>query len=70
MLLQNLSPGLIETEFFDVATRDINPQLKEQVGKFLAGRQPLYPQDLADAIVYLLSAPPHVQIHELTLSGI
>ncbi|PSN53615.1 Farnesol dehydrogenase [Blattella germanica] len=27
----------------------------------------LQPQDLADAVLYVLGTPPHVQVHELTL---
>lgn len=30
----------------------------------------LVPEDVADAVVYVLSTPPHVQVHELTLQCI
>ncbi len=30
-----------------------------------SGRRPLQPEDIADSVVYALSAPPHVQITKL-----
>lgn len=30
----------------------------------------LKPKDIADSVLYVLSTPPHVQIHELTIKAI
>ncbi|XP_069683488.1 dehydrogenase/reductase SDR family member 11-like [Periplaneta americana] len=52
----SLSPGLVKTG-----------SVSEDLLKVLPY---LVPQDLADAVVYILGTPPHVQIHELTMTGI
>ena len=55
-----LSPGFVQTEFeahyHGSATR----------AKEIYARYPvLDSSDMADAIVYMLSCPPHVQVHDL-----
>lgn len=58
----SLSPGLVRTEIMDAGhmrtftSRDI-----------FTGNPCLDPQDIADAVLYVLGTPPHVQIHELTI---
>lgn len=42
----------------------------EAIKKLLAGQPALTPEDLAASVIYILSAPPHVQVHELTLAAI
>ncbi|PSN57036.1 Farnesol dehydrogenase [Blattella germanica] len=51
--ISSISPGLVETEL-------IPHQL-------LKGLVHLQPKDVADCVVYVLGAPPHVQVHELTV---
>ncbi|KAF2904472.1 hypothetical protein ILUMI_01712 [Ignelater luminosus] len=62
--ISNISPGLVKTEFFDAA--DIF-KMNDEVTVFK-----IFPyiesEDVADAIVYCLSTPPHVQIHQLTVT--
>jgi NADP+-dependent farnesol dehydrogenase len=47
-MLQSLSPGLVKTDMPADWLLQMCPHLK--------------PQDIADAIVYVLGTPPHVQI--------
>jgi len=54
-----VSPGLVETEF--VAQMDSEAQAKETYGRFPV----LQPEDIANAVWYLLSQPEYVQIHDL-----
>lgn len=49
-MFQSVSPGLVESELTQ-AFVDKAPHLKGE--------------DVADAVVYVLSTPPHVQVHEV-----
>ncbi|PNF26478.1 Farnesol dehydrogenase [Cryptotermes secundus] len=49
----SLSPGLVRTAM--------------PVQEFLDTCPSLNPEDIADSVLYVLGAPPHVQIHELTI---
>ncbi|CAH2013117.1 unnamed protein product [Acanthoscelides obtectus] len=53
-----LRPGLTDTEMIEDAKKlnlikDTSPVL--------------YPEDIADAVEYALSTPPHVQVHEIMI---
>lgn len=52
-----ICPGRIATEFFDMAF-----QKDEDKKRFLAGFTPLKPEDIADAVIFALRAPWHVNI--------
>ncbi len=57
-----LSPGFVRTEF----ARKYHGSLEAEAAAY--GRYPvLTPEDLADALVHVLSAPPHVEYHDLLL---
>ena len=60
-----ISPGVVETEFHDRATRGSGDS-KAFYGKF----KPLRAEDVADVVFYLLSTPPHVQIHDVVMRSI
>jgi NADP+-dependent farnesol dehydrogenase len=47
-MLQSLSPGLVKTEMPPQKLLDICPSLN--------------PEDIADGVLYVLGAPPHVQV--------
>lgn len=57
-------PGIVETELFthisDAATR-------ERFGNMIKAMVPLQPADIASAIVYAMTQPPHVSVNELII---
>ncbi|XP_013399400.1 dehydrogenase/reductase SDR family member 11 [Lingula anatina] len=58
-----VSPGVVETEF---AYRLHEGQ--EEKAKAIYSKAPvLQGEDIADAVIYALSAPPHVQVHDILL---
>ncbi len=59
----NIQPGLAETEFSIVRFHGNI----ERAHKFYEGVKPLDAEDIADAVLYAVSAPEHVQISEITL---
>ncbi|KAJ8913326.1 hypothetical protein NQ315_013296 [Exocentrus adspersus] len=59
--ITNVSPGLVDTEIIGAAKE--SPAFKE----IIANQAILFPEDIADGVVYALSTPPHVQIQELTI---
>ncbi|XP_046412390.1 farnesol dehydrogenase-like [Neodiprion virginianus] len=59
--ITSISPGLIRTEFLAVATT-------EAVAEAVYSQRPILdPEDVANAIVYALGTPPHLQVCELIL---
>jgi hypothetical protein len=59
----NIQPGFAETEFGIVR---FHGDLK-QVNNFYKGIKPLEPGDIAEAVMYAVTAPENVQIAEITL---
>uniref|UniRef100_A0A669EEX0 Dehydrogenase/reductase SDR family member 11 n=1 Tax=Oreochromis niloticus TaxID=8128 RepID=A0A669EEX0_ORENI len=57
----SISPGLVVTEF---VSRANNP---DQVAGIYAAYKSLQAKDLASAVTYVLSAPPHVQVCDFSL---
>jgi 3-hydroxy acid dehydrogenase / malonic semialdehyde reductase len=58
-----IDPGLVETEFSEVRFHGD----KERAKKTYQNITPLTPEDIADAVIYAASRPPHVQIAELII---
>lgn len=58
-----VDPGLVETEFSMVRFRGDTERAK----KVYQGLRALLPEDIADAVYYCASAPPHVQVAEMIL---
>jgi NADP-dependent 3-hydroxy acid dehydrogenase YdfG len=59
----NIAPGAVETEFSLVRFKGDT----EKAGKVYEGFDPLLPEDIADAIVYAVSAPARVSIADITI---
>lgn len=59
----NIAPGAVETEFSEVRFKgDV-----ERAKQVYAGFEPLVADDIANAIVYAVSAPDHVTIADMTI---
>jgi 3-hydroxy acid dehydrogenase/malonic semialdehyde reductase len=59
--VSQVSPGLVKTEFSVVRFRGE----RERAEKVYQGLTPLSPDDVADAVVYCASRPPHVNVSEI-----
>lgn len=59
----SVDPGLVETEFSIVRFHGD----REKAAKVYNGMQPLTPDDIADAVIYCTTRPPHVNINEVVL---
>jgi len=58
-----VDPGLVETEFSIVRFRGD----AERAGNVYKGLEPLTGDDVADAVIYCATRPPHVNVHEMLL---
>lgn len=63
MRVCNIRPGLAETEFSLVRFHGDN----DKAQKVYQDLEPLYAGDIADAVRYVCTRPPHVQISQLTI---
>lgn len=60
--VSEVDPGAVQTEFSEVRWND-----KERAQKFYGGFVLLVPEDIADAVVYCATRPPHVNVSELVV---
>ncbi len=58
----NIEPGMVETEFSQVRLGDVN-----KAKAVYQGMKPLTAEDVADAILWSLTRPAHVNIQEIVL---
>lgn len=58
-----ISPGFVETEFQFVQSYGDQPSADELYSKFKC----LQPEDVAQAIVWLLSSPDHVDVNDVLM---
>ncbi len=59
--VSSIDPGLVQTEFSLVRFHGDGERAK----KVYEGLQPLSPDDIADAVIYCATRPPHVNINEI-----
>ncbi len=62
----SVDPGAVETDFSRVRFRGD----EERAAKVYAGITPLTPEDVAEAIVWAASRPPHVNIAHISMTSI
>jgi len=62
ILVSTIDPGLVETNFSNIRFGD-----KEKAKNVYKGLTPLTGDDVADAVVYCATRPPHVNIAGMTL---
>lgn len=58
-----VDPGMVETEFSNVRFRGDS----DKAAAVYAGMTPLAPDDVADAILWAVTRPPHVNVGEIVL---
>jgi NADP-dependent 3-hydroxy acid dehydrogenase YdfG len=59
----NIAPGAVETEFSEVRFKGD----KQRAGKVYEGFEPLRAEDIAKTILFVVSAPDHVTISDITI---
>lgn len=60
--VSEVAPGAVHTEFSEVRWND-----KERASKLYEGFTPLAADDIADAVIYCATRPPHVNVSELVV---
>jgi NADP-dependent 3-hydroxy acid dehydrogenase YdfG len=56
----DIQPGLVSTELFDTVL-----EFRERMEKAWEGKRMLQPQDVAESVLFALSAPEHVSVSEV-----
>lgn len=59
--ITQISPGVVETEFFERKSG------KKTADKLFKSFKCLEAENVADSVIYAMSAPPHVQVHDILL---
>ena len=62
----SIDPGMVETEFSQVRFRGD----RDRAAKVYEGLTPLRPEDVAEAILWAVSRPAHVNIHTILMTSI
>ncbi len=64
--VSQINPGIVETEFALVRAKGDEIEAKASY----AGFTPLYPEDVADAVAFVLSRPKNVSINDIQLTSL
>jgi 3-hydroxy acid dehydrogenase/malonic semialdehyde reductase len=59
----SINPGAVETEFSMVRFKGD----RKKAGKVYEGFTPLYAEDIAEAILFAVTRPPHVNVDDMTI---
>ncbi|CAL1260855.1 unnamed protein product [Larinioides sclopetarius] len=62
--ISSISPGMVETEFFDHFLKN-DPTRK--ASDLFSSMKALQSDDIAESVLYILRAPPHVEVHDILL---
>ncbi|GIY02420.1 hypothetical protein CEXT_428201 [Caerostris extrusa] len=62
--IASLSPGIVQTEILNTYLKD-DPIRKPS--DLYGAMKALQPEDIADTVIHILSAPPHVEVHDVIL---
>lgn len=66
----SVSPGVVETEIIQASAIGSGIALKEDHFKDVKDYPKLKAEDIANAVIYVLSTPAHVQVHELIIKPV
>jgi NADP-dependent 3-hydroxy acid dehydrogenase YdfG len=61
--VSSIAPGLVETEFSEVRFKGD----KERAQQVYIGYAPLQAEDIAEAVMFMVNRPAHVNIADLTI---
>lgn len=67
---QCISPGVVEAETRDVCLIATEREPHDEGRKLLTEVPCLKPKDIADCVMYVISTPAHVQVHEIIIKPI
>lgn len=59
---QSISPGHVQTEFFDSSVKGSGPSPSAGLKEFVHTLPSLKASDIADSVLYVLATPAHVQV--------
>ncbi|KAF2893590.1 hypothetical protein ILUMI_12586 [Ignelater luminosus] len=68
--ITSISPGSVTTEFVDSSLEESGQSPPPGLKEFVQNLPHMQPSDIADGVLYVLSTPPHVQVHELTIKPV
>lgn len=63
--ISSISPGYVETKFHENFFQE-----SQRAAELYSSCQVLQAKDIADAALYILSAPPHVEVHDLLIRSV
>ncbi|CAL1260850.1 unnamed protein product [Larinioides sclopetarius] len=62
--IASVSPGLVQTGFFENCLNENSSMKASDISLF----QSLQPKDVAESVLYILSTPQHVEVHDIIVS--